>query len=266
MDPFTYYLAFSRMAPVQCVGWGHADTTGIPNVDYFVSSVEFETDGAQDQYSETLVCLPEINNYFEPFEGAVVPTSRKELGLPEGKTLYLCPQSTFKLHPDFDEALRLISERDPDAIIAISSGAEAHWTELLRARFERTIGRDRERIRFLPRVKPEQFRNLLAAADAILDPMYFTGGHTTYMAFSVGVPIVTWDGDHLRGRMTRGLYAQMGVEGIVAKDVADYAALATDVELRGRVAESIRENQHKLFRDVRAVRDFEEFLLSVIPK
>ncbi|HYR34689.1 MAG TPA: tetratricopeptide repeat protein, partial [Burkholderiales bacterium] len=29
MDPFTYFLAYSRLAPVQCTSFGHPDTTGI---------------------------------------------------------------------------------------------------------------------------------------------------------------------------------------------------------------------------------------------
>ncbi len=30
MTPLTYFLAFARLAPVQCVSWGHPVTTGIP--------------------------------------------------------------------------------------------------------------------------------------------------------------------------------------------------------------------------------------------
>ena len=39
MDAFTYYLAFSRLAPVQAVTHGHPCTTGIPTIDHFVRSV-----------------------------------------------------------------------------------------------------------------------------------------------------------------------------------------------------------------------------------
>ena len=33
MEPLTYFLAFARLARVQCVTWGHPQTTGIPTVD-----------------------------------------------------------------------------------------------------------------------------------------------------------------------------------------------------------------------------------------
>ena len=42
MDALTYYLAFARLAPVQCVTWGHPVTTGIPTMDYFLSSTHLE--------------------------------------------------------------------------------------------------------------------------------------------------------------------------------------------------------------------------------
>ncbi len=64
MDPFSYLLAFSRLAPVQCVTRGHPDTTGILNIDYFISCEDFETEGAEMQYSESLVRMTNIPNYF----------------------------------------------------------------------------------------------------------------------------------------------------------------------------------------------------------
>src|SRR4029079_6999972 len=57
MDPFGYFLAFSRLAPVQRATFGHPDTSGLRNIDYFLSSALFEREDAQAHYSERLVRL-----------------------------------------------------------------------------------------------------------------------------------------------------------------------------------------------------------------
>src|SRR5207247_8154977 len=57
LDPVTSTLAHSRLAPVQCVTWGHPVTTGIPTLDYFLSSELLEGEGAEQHYTENLVRL-----------------------------------------------------------------------------------------------------------------------------------------------------------------------------------------------------------------
>ena len=107
MDAFTYFLAFARLAPVQCVSYGHPDTTGIANVDYWVSNDLFEPADAAGHYSERLFLLRDPGTTAYYYRPQLVPPAkrREEFGLPEGATLYLCPQSLFKLHPDFDAIL-----------------------------------------------------------------------------------------------------------------------------------------------------------------
>ena len=50
-------------------GWaeraGHASTTGIPNLDYFVSYKPFERKDAQQFYSEKLVTLSDFSYYYK---------------------------------------------------------------------------------------------------------------------------------------------------------------------------------------------------------
>ena len=38
MDEWMMTLAFQRMAPIQCMFWGHPVTTGLDSIDYFISS------------------------------------------------------------------------------------------------------------------------------------------------------------------------------------------------------------------------------------
>ena len=56
---------------------------------------------------------------------------------------------------------------------------------------------------FIPGVPQSEFPGLLLMADVLLDPLYFGGGNTTYEAIAIGVPIVTWPGPFMQGRVTQ---------------------------------------------------------------
>ena len=53
-DAMNYFLPFARLAPVQCTGWGSTITSGVPAVDWFLSSELVETPGSEAQYTERL--------------------------------------------------------------------------------------------------------------------------------------------------------------------------------------------------------------------
>ena len=105
MNMQTYLLAFSRLAPVQCVGWGHPITTGIPNLDYFLSSADLEPDGAEGHYTERLVKLKSLTSYYYRPTLTAPALTRADFGLSTNHTLYVCPQTLFKIHPEFDAIL-----------------------------------------------------------------------------------------------------------------------------------------------------------------
>lgn len=50
MDPMAVRLAALRLAPIQCTSWGHCDTSGLPTIDYYISSDLMEPPDADDQY------------------------------------------------------------------------------------------------------------------------------------------------------------------------------------------------------------------------
>jgi len=252
MEPWSFYLGFSRIAARQYVGWGHADTTGLPEIDGYLTTSEFDPIGADEYYSETLIRLPRIPAYVPS-----PPPIKKPKPNWNAARMYLLPQSLFKLHPDLDVALASILRQDPTGVIGLPQGLHPEWQTRLQARFARTMPDVADRIQFLPRVKPEDFAPMLAAADVVIDPMHFTGGYTSYQALGSGVPVVTWNGDHLPGRMTAAMYEQSGLTGLVASTSDEYAAiavrLATDVDFRAETARKIQEGCRGLFEDQRAV-------------
>jgi protein O-GlcNAc transferase len=268
MEPYSYLLAFSRLARVQCVSYGHPDTSGIPNMDYYISNDLYEPPGAAAHYSERLVqlhALPTLAYYFKPTVAGATPT-RSDLGLPASAHLYVCAQSLFKLHPEMDDAMRRILEQDGAGRIVLFAGECAEWGVQLMRRFRRTMPRVADRVRFLPRQPYQRFLQILSVADVVIDTLHFNGMNTSIDAFSVGTPVVTLPTSLQRGRFTQAMYRTMQIDWGVARDAAEYAALAvevaTDVDLQRSLRQQIHERNHLLFEDRRAVEEFERFFLS----
>lgn len=269
MAPTTYYLAYARLAPVQAVGWGHPDTTGIDTLDYFVSCDSVEAQDAETQYSEQLIRLKRLPSYYQALAVPAAMPGRAALGLPATGTLYGCPQSLFKFHPDFDAQLAAIAAGDPGAHIVVLDGNFANWSQLLRARWAAHYPLLLERVVFQPRLALDGFMALLAQIDVLLDPIYFGSGNTLYEAMVYGTPIVTWPGPHLRGRVVAGAYAQMRIAAApIAARLEDYAplalALGRDAARRAVLRQALQRGARALFEDMRAVREFEEFLEAAV--
>ncbi|HUA35785.1 MAG TPA: tetratricopeptide repeat protein [Candidatus Binataceae bacterium] len=266
MGSLTYFLGFARLAPVQCVSWGHPVTTGIPNIDYFLSARGLEPAAAQAHYTEQLVELDSLPVYYRRPERDVEPLTREQLGLPAAATLYVCPQSIFKFHPAFDLELAALLRRDPDGHLVLIAGQRPYWSKLLGARIARNCPDIAGRVVFVPRVSQALFPRLLKTADVLLDPPYFGGGNTSFEAFAAGLPIITWPAPFMRGRVTAGCYERMGITELIADSMESYVELAYrvahDREYRERVCAEIKRRADVLFEDRAAIADLERFFIA----
>jgi predicted O-linked N-acetylglucosamine transferase (SPINDLY family) len=267
MDPVTYSLAFSRLAPVQCVTWGHPVTTGIPTVDHFISSESLEVSGSEAQYTENLVKLKSLAVYYYRPKLAD-PKTRAEFDLPRDATLYGCLQMLWKFHPAFDAILGEILRRDAKGIVLIVAGLTKLWDDQLMARFRRTTPDVAERIRFLPRQNYENFLALTSLCDIMLDPPQFGGGNTTYEALAFGVPVVTLPSEFLRGRITKALYDQMGLTDFVAETPEHYidiaATLGINRDARAAAKQTILDSCGLLYENPAGVRELEGFFKTAM--
>jgi predicted O-linked N-acetylglucosamine transferase (SPINDLY family) len=270
MEPISYFLAFARLAPVQCVSFGHPNTTGIPTIDYFISNDLFELPHAQAHYSERLVLLrnlPTLAYYYKP-ELPSHPPVRAAFRLPEEAHLYLCPQTLFKLHPDFDALLAGILERDPKGLVILIAGQFQEFTDRLRARFARTLPAHTERIVFLPFMGFERFMQLLCVADVILDTVHFNGMNSSLQAFAAGTPVVTLPGEFQRGRHTQAMYRKMGILDCIAADPRQYVDVAVRIATDPAHAQMLRRRilarNPVLFEDREVVDEFERFFIEAL--
>ena len=268
MDPITLSLARLRLAPVQCVMWGHPVTTGIPTVDYFISSELLEPADGDEHYTERLVRLKTLPTYYYRPRLRAELKGRSDFGLADDLHIYLCPQNLFKFHPDFDHPMAEILRRDPNGQVVLIEGLHPHWTELLLRRYGCTIPDVLDRIKFVSRQGYHDFLDLVAVSDVLLDPFHFGGGNTTYEAIGIGVPIATLPSAYMRGRLTYACYKKMGVLDCVASDPQEYVDIAvrlgTDRAYRETIRAKIASTSDVLFEDIETVRELEQFFQRAI--
>lgn len=254
MDHFTYFLAFARLATVQTMAWGHPITSGLPSIDLFLSVDDMEPAGGAAHYRERLIRLKGLS-----FAGArPAPPDVGDQLLDTSRPAYVCAQSMFKIHPDFDPVLARILREDRNGLVYFLGHSPAAIA-VFRARLERLCGADIARVRFLPRLSGQQFLALVKAADVLLDIPQWSGGKTSLEALAMGTPIVHLPGAFMRGRHTLAFYRRMDLDAMIADSAESYADIAAravhDVAFRRKVREAIAGRNEALFDDTAAIEE-----------
>jgi CRISPR-associated protein Csy1 len=267
MHPDIVTFAALRLAPVQCMAWGHPTTSGSTQMDWYVGCGAMEPPGGQAQYSERLALLPGLGTHYEMprLEGEA---RRAEFGLPEGRTLYLAPQSLFKLHPDNDALVARILAEDPGGIAVMFESTHAQSTRTFRARLDGALsaaGVDSARVRMLkPDLQHAAYLRLNAACDVMLDSLHWSGGNTSIDAIAAGLPMVTLPGALMRGRQSAAMLAAIGLDELVTADrdayVAKAVALGRNADLRRDVRARMQSRREALFGRDEPLRALEDFL------
>lgn len=266
-EPLNYFLPFAPLAPVQCTGWGSHGTTGIRNVDYYVSSRLVEPAEAAEHFTERLVQFEGLTSYQRRVPPPA-PATRDEFGLPRSGTLYICPGRLGKLHPESDPLLAAVLRGDPQGTLVLLEGKDSQAARALRRRFQGTLAGVHERVLFLPAQAPENYHRLLSVADVFLDAPHYSAGFTGYDAFSLDLPIVTLPGGLGMGNYVRACYRKMDLEELVSGTPEEYVSqavrLGTDREYREAVRALLQQRSELLFEDLAAVREHEQFFETAL--
>ncbi len=267
-DVTNYFLAMMRLAPVQCTSWGLPETTGLPNMDVFLSNAEMEPPGAAAHYSERLVLLPSFLSYRDRWQQAPAEIDPGKFGLPEGRNLYVSAHKLAKFHPDFDAILSGILHRDPAGLVVIPEDERGFAARHLRSRLDARLGPVADRVAFVPYLPLDDYLGLTSLADVLLDPLYYGGGLTAVDGLALNKAAVTLPGEFLRGRFAWGFCKRIGLSQCIASSMDDYidiaTAIGTDRDYRQHLEEELTRSTPALFEDEQAVRDYEEVFRQLI--
>jgi len=191
--------------------------------------------------------------------------TRDELGLPPGN-LYGCPQSLYKVHPEFDPYLAEVLRRDPTGHVVLIGGIQPHWINVFKRRFERAHSDVADRLVLLPNLATDRYLSLLAHCAVSMDPIHFGGANTSMEAFTMGTPVVTLPGGQLRNRQTLSFYKMMDWEALVVNDFESYIdlclRLANEHDMRAEHSKVVKERCDVLFDTVDVTRQLETFFVA----
>ena len=270
MSTQLYYLTFLRLGQKQITSWGHPETTGNPEIDYFLSSKLLETNliEAQKHYSEKLLLSDYLPMYF--FKPKIKKIDDSEL---QSKNIYSCPQTLFKFHPDFDEIILKILQNDSKAKIYFIKGREKIFSKKVFERLYKKISNKIDRIHFLDKMTVEEYINHCGRASVLLDPLYFGAGNSFHESMFYGTPTVSMPTQFLRSKIVEGAYKQMQInDPPIAKDVDEYVSLAIKIA-NTEPKQSLEKKKYysnnadqNLYENKEALKSFEKILLDVASK
>jgi predicted O-linked N-acetylglucosamine transferase (SPINDLY family) len=256
-----------RAAPVQISYLGWYATSGVVNMDYFLTDPISSPAASQAHYSEQLLYLPKTRLCFS------VPSFVPEVGaLPTLQNAHITFGSFQSLEKITDRTLdlwRQVLWQVPSArlVICCQQFVQQGVRDLLRQRLalaELLV----DRVQLLPPASYSKYFQLYRNIDVVLDTTPFPGGTTTAEALWMGVPTLTLLGSTLIARQGASLMSAAGLADWVSNSEGEYIAKAIYwsehldelAALRARLREQVRASS--LFDSPRFAQAFTEAIES----
>ena len=272
MDMNVYLMAHKRLAPVQINTWGHSDTSGLDNIDYYISSEYFEGENAQEYYSEKLIRMKSLSTYYYNlnilFNEFTLPIEslKTQYQLFPSFQLYGIFQSTFKYHPTLMEMIRGVLEKNQRAFFVVLIAQES-WKEFMDYA-EKTIGHNVNRIKMMDKMATLQYCNLLRCMDIMIDSYPFGGCNTSLDSFHFNKIVLTLPSEKLNGRFTLGFYKKMKIMEPVCESVDDLVDKAVyymkDKEARKTLEDMINDRKHLLFQEQESLLEWNNQMRALV--
>jgi len=268
LDVTTLQLASLRLAKTQMTTWGHPETSGLPTIDVFLSGDSFEPTNGQQFYTESLVPLPGLGNCYKGRVQQILEPDLAALGIDAARPILICSGTAFKYQAEHDHVLTTIAKEIEGAQLLFFRQRPENLSDLLKLRLERAFHQERldfhRCVRFLPAQPLAAFHGLLSRADVALDTIGFSGYNTAIQAIEAGLPVITREGQFLRGRLASGILRQLGMTELIAQTTADYVRLCgtliNDSQWRGRIRSDLAQRRPVLYDDVAPILHLQKVL------
>jgi predicted O-linked N-acetylglucosamine transferase (SPINDLY family) len=230
----------------------------LSSIDIFVSGDLTEPTGAQDHYTEKLVCMdgPMLSFDFGPgqAQAATQTYNRARFRMPEETVVYASGTNFFKITPELEELWIKILAASPGSRMLLypfnPNWIKSYPTGPFLYRISSTcrrLGVDGSRLEIAPPMPTiADVRAMLGnVVDIYLDSFPHSGMTSLIDPLLAGVPTVVLEGNSQRSRQASGALRDLNIPELIASDQDAYVELAVrlgqDKSLRLGYAEKIRQ-------------------------
>lgn len=258
----------SRPAPLQVSYIGFLASSGIDAVDFIVTTADLFPPGGRKGYVERPLMLPGAYVTLSEDAAPAVALTRAQCGLPDDAMVYCALLNSYKITPEMYACWMSVLQAVPDAVLWLVEENPTTRGNLERRAAEHGV--DPGRLRFSPRVHPAQYRAQLALADLFLDTTPYGNGATAREAILAGLPMLTRPGRTMMSRFTAHFVRQLGLKGLIARDLAHYQEIATKLGQNRKLLQKHRATLQAaratspLFDVPSFVKEFGEALLAAV--
>jgi len=269
MDPMTKNLANLRLSQMQCVFWGHPQSTGLKTIDYFITAELFETLNCQSNYTEEVISMPNLGVYKYKEIIQKKHINLNNLGINSNVPIYVCPGTAQKYRPNYDYIyLEIIKKVGNCQFIFFNEDNDR--MQILFKRLSKLFLLNKvnidKHIKIIDWLDRDDFVSLLHQADVYLDTIGFSGFNTALLAVEANLPIVTLKGELLKSRLASGILERIDTKELICTNIIDYINLSVkiiiDLEFRNKIKKKLARNKEIIYNDMCAVNKFEDFIIN----
>jgi predicted O-linked N-acetylglucosamine transferase (SPINDLY family)/predicted SAM-dependent methyltransferase/GT2 family glycosyltransferase len=244
-------LASHRLARIQVMSGGSIATTGLKNMDYFISGTLTDPDqNAQSQYQEELLQIPGTAHCFSYGNDEVVAqikVDRSNLNIAPESVVFTSGANLFKIVPELFHTWAKIIAQVPNAILMLLPYGPNWSKSYLKQPFEDNLihifaeyGLSADQLIILdPQPVPNRadVKAYYQIADIYLDSYPFAGTTSLIEPLQVGLPVITRQGNSFRSAMGAAMLQSLDIAGLVADCEESYIQLAVNLSINPKLCQ-----------------------------
>jgi predicted O-linked N-acetylglucosamine transferase (SPINDLY family)/predicted SAM-dependent methyltransferase len=236
-------LATHRLARIQVTSNASVVTTGIKNMDYFLSGMLTDPSPiAKEQYREKLIQLPgtiHCFSYGDFVETSSIAIERQNLGIAENTIVFTSGANCYKIIPELIHTWAKIISAVPNSMIMLFPFGPNWSNSYQKQDFEKYLhkifaeyGVTSDRVIALdpqPIPNREDLKKYFKLADIYLDSYPFAGTTSLIEPLQVGLPVIARQGNCFRSAMGAAMIQSLGISDLVADSEESYIQLAVNL-------------------------------------